>query len=92
MWRFIGTSSRAACDVLGADLSQLGQCGGGQRVVGGAVDLARQALGGLEQRLDGSGLEQRQRAAGQLQAVGEIGGQLLAGESAQVVAHDDALG
>jgi len=44
-------------DMLGGDLSELGQCGGGECVVGDAVDLARQALGGLEQRLDGCWLE-----------------------------------
>ena len=65
--------------MLGADLADLGQRGGGQRIVGGAVDFARQALAGLEQRLDGGGLEQRQRTAGELQTVGDIGGQLLAG-------------
>lgn len=46
-------------DVLRTDLSHLGEGDGGQRVVGGAVDLARQALRGLEQRLDRCGLEQR---------------------------------
>ena len=34
--------------MLGADLEHLGQGRGGKRVMGGAVDLARQALGGLE--------------------------------------------
>ena len=78
--------------MLGGDLSELGKCCGGERVVGDAVDLARQALGGVEQRLDSGGLEQWQLTAGELQAVCEIGGQLLTGEPAQVVAHHDALG
>jgi len=34
--------------------------------VGDEVELARQAVGGVEQRLDGGGLEQRQRTAGML--------------------------
>ena len=34
--------------------------------MGDEVELARQAVGGVEQRLDGGGLEQRQRTAGML--------------------------
>lgn len=55
--------------MLGGDLSELGECRGGERVVGDAVDLARQAVGGMEQRFDRGGLEQWQRTAGELQAV-----------------------
>ena len=65
--------------MLDADLSELGQRGGGERIVSDTVDFARQAVRGLEQRLDGGGLEQRPRTAGELQTVGDIGGQLLAG-------------
>ena len=65
--------------------------GGGQRVVGEAVDLARQSARALEQRFDGGGLEQRQLAAGQSQAVGEVVVEFVAVEPAEVVAHDEAL-
>ena len=68
-------------DMLGADVAGLVEGGAGERVVGQAVDLARHPLGGLEQRLDGRRLEQRQLAAGQAQAMGEVLGQLLAGQS-----------
>jgi hypothetical protein len=51
--------------VLAGGLLGFGERGGGQRVVGEAIDLTRHALGGLEQRLDGGGLEQGQLAAGQ---------------------------
>jgi hypothetical protein len=47
-------------DMLDGDLSELGQGGGGERVMGGAVNFARQALGGLEQCFDGGWVEQRQ--------------------------------
>jgi hypothetical protein len=40
----------------------------------GAVDLSGHALGGLVERLDGSGIEERQRAAGQGEVVLEVGG------------------
>src|SRR5438034_7143850 len=46
--------------------------------MGGAVQFARQALGSLEQRFDGGGLEQRQRATGKLQSMREVGGGFLA--------------
>ncbi|MGH8612135.1 MAG: hypothetical protein ACREYF_08865 [Gammaproteobacteria bacterium] len=40
-------------------------------LVGEAVDLSRQALGGLEQGFDGGRLEQGDLAAGKAQAMGE---------------------
>jgi hypothetical protein len=49
-------------------------------------------VGGLVQRLDGAGLEQPHAGAGQLQPVIEVGAELVAGEPAEVIAHDDALG
>ncbi len=58
--------------------------------MGDAVDLARQALGGLEQCLGGGGLEDRRLAAGQHESMGEVAGQLFASKPAQEVAHDDA--
>ena len=60
--------------MLGGDGAGLIDGGTGERIVGEAVYLARHPLGGLEQRLDGRGLEQRQLAAGQAQAVGQIRG------------------
>ena len=55
------------------------------------VEFARQPAGGLEESFESSGLEQGQLGAGQTEAVGEIGGDLLPGERRQVIAHDDAL-
>ena len=56
--------------VFGVDGAGLGEGGGGERVVGDAVDLPGQAAGALEQGLGGGRLEQRQFAAGEAQAVG----------------------
>ena len=57
----------------------------------GAVDLAGQSAGSLEQRLDGGRLEQGQFAAGEAQPMGEVVVQLVAAEAADVVADDEAL-
>jgi transposase InsO family protein len=56
------------------------------------VDLAWQARGGLVERLLGGGIEERDGGAGELEAVREVGGQLLAGERRDVIADDDSLG
>ena len=77
--------------VLGVDGAGLGEGGGGQCVVRGAVDLPGQAPGALGQGLDGGRLEQRQFAAGEAQAVFEVGVELVAVEAADVVADDEAL-
>jgi hypothetical protein len=66
--------------VLAGDGAGLGQCGAGQGVVSQSVDFPGYALGGLEQRFDGERLEQRQLAASQAQAMGEILGQLVTGQ------------
>ena len=79
-------------DVLGGDGASPIRGGGGQRVVGGAVDAPRQSACAVGQRLDGGGFEQAQFAAGEAQAVGEVGVEFLAVEYAEVVAHDEALG
>ena len=55
------------------------------------VDLARQAAGGLGQGLDGGLLEHGEFAAGELEAVLDIGVDLVAGEAGEVVTHDEAL-
>jgi hypothetical protein len=57
-----------------------------------SIELSRHALGGLEDRLDGGGLEEGQLAAGETQAMGEVVGQFLTVKAAEVMAHDDALG
>ena len=46
----------------------------------------------LEQRLDGGGFEQGDLAAGESQAVGEVGVEFVAVEAGEVVTHDEALG
>ena len=55
------------------------------------VDLARQTARGLEQGLDGGRLEQRQLGTGETQAMGEIGVEFVAVETAEMVADDEAL-
>ena len=77
--------------VFGVDGARLGERGGRQGVVRGAVDLAGQSAGGLEQRLDGGRLEQGQFAADEAQPMGEVVVQLVAAEAADVVADDEAL-
>ena len=78
--------------MLGVDGPGVVQRGGGERVVGDAVDLARQAAGTLEQGFDGRRLEQRQLASGKSQAVPDIGIDLVAVEPGEVVSDDEALG
>ena len=60
--------------------------------MGNAVDEPRQSARALEQCLDGAGFEQGEFAAGQTQAVGEVVVELVAVESVEVVANDEALG
>jgi hypothetical protein len=71
--------------VLGRDGLGAGEGGGEQGVVGQEVDLAGQAPRGLEQRLLGGGLEEGNLCAGAVQAMGEVGAQLVTGEGRQVV-------
>ena len=78
-------------EVVVVDLAGVVEGGGGQGVVGDAVDLSRHAVGGLEQDLERGRSEQGELGAGQAQAVLEVAGQLVAGEPREVVAHDDAL-
>ena len=63
--------------MVGVDGSGVFERGGGQRVVGDAVDLSRQAARALEQGLDGGGFEQWEFAAGEAQAMGQIGVELM---------------
>ena len=46
----------------------------------------------MRQRPDGGGFEQGELAAGESQAVGEVGVELRAVEAGEVVAHDESLG
>jgi hypothetical protein len=55
------------------------------------VEFARQPAGGLKECFVSGGLEQGQLGAGETEAVGKIGRDLLTGERRQVIAHDDAL-
>ena len=77
---------RGRAHVLGVDGAGLGEGGGGQCVVRRAVDLPGQASGTLEQGLDRGRLEQRQFAAGEAQAVFEVGVEPRRGRGADVVA------
>ncbi len=78
--------------MLGADQAGLFEGGRDQRVMGQCADLAGQAVGGLEQRLAGGGLEQVQLAAGPGESVPQVGREFLAAQAVEVVAHHDALG
>ena len=60
-------------EVLGGDSAGLVDGGGGEGVVGDAVDEPRQPARALRQRLDGGRFEQGEFAAGEAQAVGEVG-------------------
>jgi hypothetical protein len=51
-----------------------------QRVVGEQVDLAREPAGRLVDRFFGGRIEERAVGAGEAEAMGEIAGELLAGE------------
>ena len=78
-------------EVVGVDGSCLVEGGGGEGVVGDAVDLAGQAPCALEQGLDGGNLEQGQFASREAEAVLEIGVDLLSIEAGEMVSDDDAL-
>ena len=77
--------------MAGVDGAGVFECGGGQRVMSDAVDLARQAAGALEQGLDGGRLEQGEFAPGEAQAVAEVEVDLVALEAGEVVPDDEAL-
>ena len=78
--------------MLGGDGAGVAERGGGQGIVGGPIDEPWQPARALEQCLDGAEFEQGAFAAGQTQAVGEVVVELVAVESVEVVAHDEALG
>ena len=63
-------------EVPGVDGPGVVDGGGCEGVVGDAVDEPWQAARALEQRLDGGGFEQGEFAAGEAQAVGEVGVEL----------------
>ena len=59
--------------------------------VGDAVDQPWQSAGAVEQGLDGGWFDQRQFAARQMQAVGQIGVEFVAVEAGDVMSDDEAL-
>ena len=71
-------------EVLGGDGAGVVERGGGQGVVGDPVDEPGQPARALEQGFDGGGFEQGELAAGQTQAVGEVGVEFVAVESIEV--------
>ena len=78
-------------EVFGGDGARALCGGGGECVVGDAVDAPGDAARAVRQRLDGGGFEQGEFAAGESQAVGEVGVELRAVEAWEVVAHDESL-
>ena len=76
--------------VGGGDLG-FGERGGHQGVMGQEIDLAGQTGGGLVERLLGGGVEEGDGGAGQLETMGQVGREFLAGERRDVVADDDPL-
>ena len=79
-------------EVHGGDGAGAFRRGGGEGVVGDAIDEPGQSASALEQRLDGGRLEQGQLAAGEAQAVGEVVVEFRAVDAGEVVAYDEALG
>ena len=77
--------------MFGGDGADAGEGRSMEGVVGKEIDLAGDPAGGLEEGLEGSGLEEGDLGAGPAEAMGEVGGDLVAGQSGQVVADDDAL-
>src|ERR1700678_4836254 len=75
--------------VCGSGLG-LGDGGGDEAVMSELVDLSGQSLRGLEDGLDGGGLEERQLGSRASKQVGEGGAGLVAREGRQVEADDDA--
>ena len=67
-----------ALQVVGIDGAGAVECSGRQGVMGDTVNLAGQAAGGLEQRLGGGRLEQRQFTASETQAVSDVGVEFVA--------------
>ena len=68
-----------------------GEGSGQERVMGQAVDAPRQPAGGLEDRLDSGGLEERQLGARSPEPVRDVLRRLVARQRRQVIADDDAL-
>jgi transposase len=79
-------------DVLGGNRPGPGEGGGMEGVVSEEVDLARDSAGGLGECFEGSRLAEGDFGAGMAEAVGEVGGEPVAGQGRQVVADDDSLG
>ena len=80
-----------ALQVFGIDGASAVEGSGREGVMGDPVDLAWEAARGLEQRLGGGRLEERQFAASQTQAVSEVGVEFVALQDGDVMADDKAL-
>ena len=78
--------------MLGGDGAGAFRGGGGEGVVGDAIDEPGQSARALRQRLDGGGFEQGEFATGESQAVGEVVVEFVALDAGEVVTHDEALG
>ena len=94
-WRSGGSLGQllaTALEMLAGDGASVVEGGRDEGVVGVAVDLPGQAAGDLEEGLLGGRRKQRELAAGQAEAVGEIGLELVAVEAGPVLAHDEPLG
>ena len=86
-----GDLGKSELDVLGGDGFSASESGGEQSVVSEEIDFAGQAAARLEQGLLCGWLEDGQFGTGAPETMGEIGGELLAGERAEMVSDDDAL-
>lgn len=74
----LGDFLESGLDVVDRDGLGLGDGAGKQRVVGEEVDLTRQTLGRLRDRLDGRRLEERQVRAGEPEQMSEVLRELIA--------------
>ena len=77
--------------MLIGDGLRFGERGGGECVVGQAVDFTRHSLASLEQRLERGRLEQRQLTAGEAEPMAEIVWQFSARQPGEVIADGDTL-
>src|SRR5206468_9793717 len=77
---------KSSLDVVGGGELGARERGGDEGVMREEINLARQTRRRLEERFDGSRLEERELGAGETEAMGEIAGELGAGEGRHVMA------
>ena len=82
---------KSELDVFGGDGLGASESGGEQSVVSEEIDFAWQAAARLEQGFLCGRLEEVEFGSSATKTKGEIGGELLASEGAEVVSDDDAL-